>query len=215
MIDISFFLSFFLLADGDLQICVEEQESSPDGELSDESIDSVITVSSSDNTLSPGSTSDSEGSLFDDNLTVQDLDSRNKNALKILSCFQRHNLTASACRDILRSLKNVSAPDSQTLFDYETLLSFVPSTAYIEIHYCQNCASIFPQTKDVYRCSTRNCAGLRYMGDLTEQQNMKQPMKCFHVADLKKLLINLLKSPGKLFYLDKSSFKVLCIAKRF
>lgn len=76
--------------------------------------------------------SDSEDSLCDDRS-----DSTDVKAFKILSCFQRHKLTASACKDILKTVKSVSASDCQNLFDYEHLLLFVPTTSNREIHYCE------------------------------------------------------------------------------
>ena len=181
-----------------------------DGELSNTSIESLETSSYSDASLTSSDTSDSEKNLSEDNVS----DSANTNALKILSCFQRHKLTASACRDILKMVKSVSVSDSLNLFDYEHLMSFVPTTSYKDIHYCEKCESIFPENKAVYRCSDEHCPGLRYMGYLSQQHEMKQPVKSFMVADIRKLLRNLLKSPGKLFniYFSKNNNrKVTCL----
>lgn len=57
------------------------------------------------------------------------------------------------------------------------------------------CERISPENKTQYRCSTENCQGLRYIGYLSQQQELKQAVKCFMIADNKKLLSSHLKSP--------------------
>jgi hypothetical protein len=177
-------LDTFMSANDELQC----DTSSSDLEQSDLSRNSTVLTSSNSDL------SDSEINMLDENTS----DSENIKALQILSCFQRHKLTASACVDILKTLKSASASDSCTLFNYHHLLSFVPSTSYRDIHYCEKCESIFPENKAVFRCRTEDCPGLRYIGNVMQQQEMKQPFRCFTVANLTVLLCNLLKSPGKL-----------------
>ncbi|XP_060563105.1 uncharacterized protein LOC132722600 [Ruditapes philippinarum] len=141
------------------------------------------------------SNSDSDSSVATQ-LNREDASS-NENVLNILSCFQKHKLTASACRDILNTMSSVSASDSyRTLLNYDHLLSHVPTTSYKEIHYCSACGCIFPEDRSVYRCLTEQCPGLRYIGGHSLQDGTKQPGKYFILADIETLLKNLLISPG-------------------
>jgi hypothetical protein len=149
-----------------------------DEELSDISVDSDTTSNGSDSSANSTSTDTCDNSISD---------STHVKALKILSCFQKHKLTARACKDILKNIKSFSASD---------LLSCVPSSSYKEVHYCAKCKRTFPDDKAVYRCLTENCLGLRYVGDLS-QKDSNQAVKYFMVADVKTLLSNLLKSSGK------------------
>jgi len=130
---------------------------------------------------------------------IVNMSEQESQALTILSCFLRNNLSASTCKDILYTMKCLfSNSEAVSILDFGHVLSYVDTTPVREIHYCVLCCHVFPDDKDVFRCSTANCEGLRYKGSLsTQRQKGRQPRQCFVMADTKKQLINLLQSPGE------------------
>ena len=121
-------------------------------------------------------------------------------ALKILSCFRRHNLTASACKDILDTMKTTFSDSKRAcILDFEYLNSFVEANAMTEVHYCELCNTVFPEDPNEFTCNHVTCEGLRYKGPRSKQEATdRQPRKYFIVADIEKQLKDLLMSPGNL-----------------
>ncbi|WAR25595.1 hypothetical protein MAR_011299 [Mya arenaria] len=95
-------------------------------------------------------------------------------ALKIVSCFRRHNLTISASKDITETMKSIFQDSKHAgILKYEYLMSFVEKHPLHEVHYCEICTELFPDDSDNYRCQTENCE-----------------------ADIEKQFKDLLQSPG-------------------
>lgn len=104
------------------------------------------------------------------------------NALKLLECFKKHKLTDTACRDVLKTIKQVlPAEQHNPLLNYNKVLSKVPATNYREIHYCYTCESRIHQNGQNLQCTSPECFGV---------------MKSFMLSDLKEVLQNLLNAPG-------------------
>lgn len=117
-------------------------------------------------------------------------------ALKILSCFQRNNLSGTACNDILKTFGSIFM-DSKDILNYDYIQSFVGKHTLKEVCYCENCHCVFPNDPEVYSCATAGCQGLRYKGTLTQQQKQDRlPRKSFIIADIKSQLKDLLQTPG-------------------
>lgn len=123
-------------------------------------------------------------------------------ALKIVSCFRRHNLTASACKDISATVRSL-CKDSKSahVLNYDYLMSFVDTNVLKEVHYCELCSEVFPDDPDIIRCQSASCEGFRYKGPISKQNSKdRQPRKCFIVADIKKQISDLLQSPGNFYF---------------
>jgi hypothetical protein len=116
--------------------------------------------------------------------TILEPDGKSK-ALQLLHCFKRHNLTASASKDVLRTLKSfLPKTDSETrsLLSYKQLLSYIPACNSKEIHYCIACENVFQCDRNQSNCNKENCRG---------------KLKSFMIADVKELFCNWLKTPGQ------------------
>lgn len=136
---------------------------------------------SQSNSSSETSSTDSVASGASD---FENLSKNSKNAaLMLLNCFKRHNLTSSACSDILKTVRQV-LPNvkNNPLLHYRKVLSYTPSSSYKEVHYCSKCEYVFPKDGPILQCETDNCGGI---------------VKTFMLADVKEVLKSLLKSPGK------------------
>lgn len=73
-----------------------------------------------------------------------------KGALMLLSCFKKHNLTASACNDILKTVRQVLPEvENNPLLHYSKLLSSMPTSNYREVHYCCKCEYILPEDEQI------------------------------------------------------------------
>ena len=121
-----------------------------------------------------------------------------KQALNILSVFLKHNLSASASKDVIKMMKKMF-PDSHALdgITYESLWKVCGETSFQEFHYCSQCYNIFPDNVAEYNCSSPGCNGLRFVGLEYEQAFSKVPQKSFILADVGKQLASLLKTSGK------------------
>ena len=121
----------------------------------------------------------------------EDFNSDQQKQLKLLQCFMKHNLPASACRDILNFIPGE--------LSYDKLLKQCGIGDFFEIHYCEICSAVFPtENEETYTCSTENCSGLRYKGDLHSQRTLpRSARKTFILANSQKQLRNLLMSKGK------------------
>lgn len=180
----------------------------PDDESSFDSADSVS--SAEDSTSSSGceeaDTSDSEAASTDEDEQMTDYDGeggvlseKEKQGLQILSCFLKHHLSASACKDILSLMKTLFR-ESETAknLTFDDLWKLCGPSKLKEIHYCEECESIFPDDPAQYACQTDNCSGLRYEGGLSDQiRSGCKPRKSFVLSDIKKQLSTLLEAPGK------------------
>ena len=119
-------------------------------------------------------------------------------ALKIVSCFRRHNLTASASKDITETMKSIfSDSDQANILNFEYLMSFIEKYPLKEVHYCEICTEVFPEDPDEFQCRTENCEGYRYKGPLSKQTKKdRQPRKFYIFTDIRRQLSDLLLSPG-------------------
>ncbi|WAQ99784.1 hypothetical protein MAR_024157 [Mya arenaria] len=119
-------------------------------------------------------------------------------ALTILSCFLRNNLSASACRDIMQKMKTLfPKSESVSSLDFDRILTYVDTSNTNEIAYCTICNQTFPEELDHFQCSTINCDGLRYKGPLSNQLKPgRLPRQSFVFADPEQQLLDLLHSPG-------------------
>ncbi|CAH1786325.1 unnamed protein product [Owenia fusiformis] len=116
--------------------------------------------------------------------------------LKILSCFIRNELSATACKDVLQTFQKLT-PESQVWnqISYDKIWSIVDNVTK-QIHYCPDCSRIFPE--DDVDCVECPCGGLRYIGTAEEQRKAnRQPCKKFVFLDPKKYIKDLLELPGK------------------
>jgi hypothetical protein len=145
---------------------------------------------------------DSENSMqFTKSSDDTGLPEKQYEALSLLSCFLRNKFSASTSRDVINTFKS-TFPHSKELstLDYENIMSNVENSNIKEFHYCVICNEIFPSDEDVFHCRTPNCDGLRYKGELSNQQKKgRQPRQCFVFTDIKKQLVDLLKTPGIVF----------------
>ncbi|XP_048255342.1 uncharacterized protein LOC125381981 [Haliotis rufescens] len=129
----------------------------------------------------------------DSNLSIQEIQ-----AVKLLSCFLRNNLSASTCKDIIVTLREVY-PESASIqkLTYENIWKFVDDSKMKECHYCVLCSQVFPDNEDFFACEREQCDGLRYKGPFSAQMKKgRQPRQSFVFADVKTQLSSLLQSPG-------------------
>ncbi|KAH3895967.1 hypothetical protein DPMN_020136 [Dreissena polymorpha] len=170
----------------------------------DEEISDINTVSASNSDSDLSSDTESQYSSFSDTANVlskhqNDMLTNELEALTIVSCFRRHNLTTSACKDIMNTVKSVCNDSKNAhMLNYDYLMTFFDSNPLNEVHYCEVCCAVFPKDLDIFQCCTINCEGLRYKGPRSKQNNKdRQARKCFIIADMKNQLRDLLQSPGK------------------
>ncbi|XP_060556799.1 uncharacterized protein LOC132717364 isoform X2 [Ruditapes philippinarum] len=157
-------------------------------QTSDEATDSDRSnyiFSSEDSLFSDSQSSDSDEN--EEHYPVYASDAKTK-ALNLLQCFKRHNLTASACKDVLKTVKDTVKdilPENEkaihSLLSYEKLLSHIPSSTYKKIHYCSVCECVTPNNGNSSECNSENCRGR---------------IKSFMIANVADLLCNMLKAPG-------------------
>ena len=163
--------------------------------------ESLLTDFSSDGELSTDATDclSFKDIVCDEN--QKPLSEHEAQALTILSCFLRNNLSASACRDILQTMKTLfPKSESVSSLDFDRILAHVDTSNTKEIAYCTICNQTFPETLDQFQCSTINCDGLRYKGPLSNQLKPgRLPRQSFVFADPEKQLADLLHSPGLCF----------------
>ncbi|KAH3862318.1 hypothetical protein DPMN_025284 [Dreissena polymorpha] len=152
----------------------------------DEEISDINTVSASNSDSDLSSDTESQYSSFSDtsNVLSKDQLTNELEALKIMSCFRRHNLTTSACKDIINTVKSVCNDSKNAhMLNYDYLMTFFDSNPLNEVHYCEVCCAVFPKDLDIFQCCTINCEGLRYKGPRSKQNNKdRQPRKCFIIA---------------------------------
>ncbi|XP_021354853.1 uncharacterized protein LOC110451260 [Mizuhopecten yessoensis] len=119
-------------------------------------------------------------------------------ALTLLSCFLRNQFSASTSKDVIQTIKTMfKHHEDISKLDFGQMMSYVDTTPVREVHYCIKCNTVFPGDKDVFQCQTTNCDGLRYKGVLSNQQSKsRQPNQSFVFSDIRKQLIDLLKTPG-------------------
>lgn len=166
-------------------------------EISDFSHSSLEFDSDDDDTFSD-SVSDADNENFNITTTGMTLADPEVQAVKLLSCFLRNNLSASTCKDILSTLRSMF-PDSTAVqrLSYENIWKFVDDTNFRERHYCVDCDVVFPLDPDVFTCSTDSCGGLRYKGsEGVQMKKGRQARQSFVLADMAKQISSLLKSPG-------------------
>lgn len=183
--------------------CAEESDtgsmqSYSTNELSDYDSSSSDITSSSDSSYSTHS-SDEDDEPVETFAKPTGLSEQEKQALTILSVFLKHNLSASASKDIMLMMKQLF-PDSEALNDlsYEMLWKICGETEFKEIHYCSFCNKVFPENLQEYKCSTPGCNGLRFEGPEANQSlHTKLPRKSFIMADVEKQLASLIKVSGK------------------
>ena len=126
------------------------------------------------------------------NLSLQEMQS-----LTILSYFLRHNVTGTACQDLV-SLMKALFPKSSDVHNLtvSNIWNFVQDTTnYKEIHYCVVCGEAFGD--DGFLCETIGCSGLRFQGSLSDQQRKKRkPRASFVVGDGLSQIKYILQRPG-------------------
>jgi len=190
-------------SDSDLSSLNDSLSDISDISLDDSEIEMDSDFSDQDNlTWSDTSYSESCNSDSDDghNHFKKPLTESEKQGLSIFSCFQRNNLSASACRDILKTMRSVF-PNSGQLLNFDYIQSFVDKKPLIEVHYCEICKYVFPTDQNVVNCISPDCVGLRYKGPMANQHRQeRQPRKSFIIADIKNQLTNLLQTPGVYFF---------------
>ena len=70
---------------------------------------------------SRSSTSDTEGGRDEDSIQ-QSISEQESHALSILSCFLRYNMSASACKDVLKTMKNLfPGSEADHVLDYDRI----------------------------------------------------------------------------------------------
>lgn len=105
-----------------------------------------------------------------------------------------------AVNDLI-SLLRVLYPESSSLgcLKYEELFQVIDKVNFKLCHYCHICHNVFPQNKDIFKCETPSCPGLRYMGgDSAQTKGSCQPWLFFLIADVKTQLKYILEQDGLL-----------------
>lgn len=130
--------------------------------------------------------------------TVDYVNEETATKINLLSCFLKHNLTGSACRDIIKTFQsNFTDSDSMKSLNYDDLWKSVDNFSVIDKHYCFKCNAVFPDDKSIFQCDNNGCDGLRYKGTHTQQTLIgRQPRDRFVITDLRAQLKLLLESPG-------------------
>ena len=131
--------------------------------------------------------------------------------LSVISFLTKHNLTASAGKDLLLLLQTMF-PDSVNIKElkYEDLVESGSNEPHEIIHYCQVCSTPFPAEADVLRCTMANCSALRYKGPQSSQTKLGRQPRCFFViANVKSQLQSLLQRKGMWDELKESKLKIL------
>lgn len=121
-------------------------------------------------------------------------------SLAVIAFLLRHNLTGVAVNDLI-SLLRVLYPESSSLgcLKYEELFQVIDKVNFKLCHYCHICHNVFPQNKDIFKCETPSCPGLRYMGgDSAQTKGSCQPWLFFLIADVKTQLKYILEQDGLL-----------------
>ena len=132
------------------------------------------------------------------NLNTCNSPEQEQRALRTLSMFLKHNLSASASKDIIELMKNMF-PGSKALdgLTYENILNICRDEAsFQEIHYCDECNRVFPDDTSQFKCLSTGCNGLRFHGPESKQPFSKLPRKSFILADVGKQLGSLIKAAG-------------------
>jgi hypothetical protein len=129
-------------------------------------------------------------------------------ALKILSCFQKHNLSVSAFEDILETMRSLfPASENVKVLELEYIYSVVNTNNannVKEVHFCEYSNPAFPNNPEIFSSMHDNCDGFRYKGSQLNQKGRdRQPRKCFLIADITAQLRSLLKTPGILHEIEQ------------
>lgn len=170
-------------------------ESSDCSDLDSSDSKSISSSSSSTDTESDTDSGDDK----DDSCSNSNFPEKQDIQSTILSCFLKHNMSAAASKDMLALMKRIN-PESAILRDinFETLWDIAGKTSMQEVHYCEICCRLFPDDLEEFVCTSPNCAGLRYLGELSQQKEKgRKPRKVFVLADVSKQLINILQNEGK------------------
>lgn len=179
------FETVFGSSDGDENCSLSDHSSSILSYNSESDVDTDDTISSKD-------------SKEDEADMKSNIPEKEHRALSLLSCFLRNQFSASASKDVIQTLKTTFKNSEEiSHLDFGQMMSYVDTTPVREIHYCVVCKNTFPEDTDVFHCKSTDCDGLRYKGSLSNQENKsRQPKQSFVFADVKKQLIDLLKTPG-------------------
>ena len=168
-------------------------------EPSDKSADSFneetskLDSSSSEDEMSQDSENEDLLNSPDKNMSEQEL-----HALALASFIVRHNLTGSATDDLIKLIKAL-CPGMKTI-ENRTKQDIFGKTDQMNVrvvHYCQRCDTPFPDDKDIYRCTTDNCTGLRYKGGTQRQlRKSRKPRRSFVMGDIDSQLAKILERNG-------------------
>ena len=163
------------------------------------SMESDTASSFSSESFSDESTDDSDpGDFMQKNSNTCNLSEQEQQALRILSIFLKHNLSASASKYIIELMKSMF-PGSKALdgLTYENIWKICGDEAsFQEIHYCDECNRVFPDDISQFKCSSTGCNGLRFHGPESKQPFSKLPRKSFILANVGKQLGSLIKAAG-------------------
>lgn len=122
--------------------------------------------------------------------------------LALLSFAMKYNL-AGKCIDDLVLLYKSTSPQSKLWLpnNYKQLLekTVFPGRQnyYTQHHYCMYCLELFPaDNPNEYKCKTRGCKGLRYIGPENDQLDKTRKVQSFFVlADVRSQLKMILGKP--------------------
>ena len=93
----------------------------------------------------------------DEDSIQQILSKQESHALSILSCFLRYNMSASACKDVLKTMKNLfPGSEADHVLDYARIWNTMAECA-LQLkgsHYCLMCCEVYPDNEDVFNCET-------------------------------------------------------------
>lgn len=161
---------------------------------------SCDSTSSSSSSSSTDTDSDTDcGDDKDDSCSNSNFSEKQDIQSTILSCFLKHNMSAAASKDMLALVKKYNS-ESAILRDitFDTLWDIAGKASTQEVHYCEICSRVFPDDLEEFVCTSPNCDGLRYLGELSQQKEKgRRPRKLFVFADVAKQLINILQNEGK------------------
>lgn len=174
-------------------------------ECSDESYDSdEFSSNYSDTTSDMTKDLESEDESACQSDTVPDsVDDKHCNVFKshaFLTFAMKHNLAGNAIDDLIDLFNSTCSDSSNTWLpkNYNDLLKTIVQPEIIQHHYCRFCLELYPPDKcNEYRCKTRQCNGLRYVGHVDKQmQASRKADSVFSIADIGAQFQLILSKPG-------------------
>lgn len=114
-------------------------------------------------------------------------DSSQEKCLAVLSYISKMRLTGSASEQLIRLLNIFGNAEIQSL-NFKDNLNEINTKTY---DYCEICSCLFPEDKDIFRCISPSCSGLRYSGPV-DAQHLKRLKSYFAASDVSSQILDVL-----------------------